>query len=55
MVAVAVGDKLGYAVKGDHVHFSTGLEYATGFCGTLGSREAVTNYDGTPRSSGLDV
>ena len=45
-ITVAVGDTLGYAVKGDHVHFSTGLEYGTGLCGKLSSHEAVTNYSG---------
>ena len=45
-IRVAVGDTHGYAVEGDHVHFSTGLEYGKGLCGKLSSHEAVTNYDG---------
>jgi len=45
-VTVAVGDTHGYAVQGDHVHFSTGLEYGTGLCGKLSSHEAVTDADG---------
>ena len=34
-IVVAVGDTQGYAVQGDHVHFSVGLEYGTGLCGKL--------------------
>ncbi|HTT92691.1 MAG TPA: hypothetical protein VMF65_24260 [Acidimicrobiales bacterium] len=45
-ITVAVGDTHGYAVQGDHVHFSTGVEYGTGLCGKLSSHEAVTDYYG---------
>jgi hypothetical protein len=45
-VVVAVGDEHGYVVQGDHVHFSTGLEYGTGLCGKLSSHEAVTDGQG---------
>jgi hypothetical protein len=43
---VAVGDTQGYAVQGDRVHFSVGLEYGTGLCGKLSSHEAVTDANG---------
>ena len=45
-VVVAVGDTQGYAVQGDRVHFSVGLEYGTGLCGKLSSHEAVTDANG---------
>jgi Phosphate-induced protein 1 conserved region len=45
-IVVAVGDSHGYVVEGDHVHFSTGLEYGTGLCGKLSSHEAVTDANG---------
>ncbi len=45
-IVVAVGDQHGYVVQGDHVHFSTGLEYGTGLCGKLSSHEAVTDAQG---------
>ena len=45
-IVVAVGDTHGYAIPGDHVHFTTGLEYGTGLCGKLSSHDAVTGADG---------
>jgi hypothetical protein len=45
-IVVAVGDQHGYIVQGDHVHFSTGLEYGNGLCGKLSSHEAVTDAEG---------
>ncbi len=45
-IVVAVADQHGDVVQGDHVHFSTGLEYGTGLCGKLSSHTAVTNNQG---------
>jgi hypothetical protein len=40
---VTVVDPHGYGVPGDHVHFTTGLEYGTGLCGKLSRHSGVTN------------
>jgi hypothetical protein len=58
-ITVSVDNEQGYVVPGDHVHFSTGVEYGTGLCGKLSSSEAVTNGNGqaivTYRASKFNV
>jgi hypothetical protein len=45
-IVVAVADTHGDVVQGDHVHFTTGLEYGNGLCGKLSSHDAPTDGNG---------
>jgi Bacterial Ig-like domain (group 1)/Phosphate-induced protein 1 conserved region len=45
-ITVFVEDQDGNYVQGDHVHFSTGVEYGSGLCGKLSQDDAVTNANG---------